>query len=219
MKPRLLISVITVVQILAPSAALSDDDSKWASGRDGFQDFCDSISKGFSGMAKTLTGGSAPTGDDATYGSRRGAWDSIFPAAPPPNQEIVYTEGNRKVLDSKNVVIRGTDGSRISHRTAHNAGFATPLKKMIDGGGSSYRASVSSGAGSSHYYAMGSGIRGGGHSGWGSYGESAGSRLGGSTRYGFGMAAEGPKMTGAWGGTGSSAGGSSAGASRGYGYR
>lgn len=219
MKARLLVALIVMMPILAPTAALSDDDSKWASGHDGFQDFCDGITKSFSGMAKSLNGGGGTEGDDAAYGGKRGGWDNLFQAPKRTAQEIVTVEGHRKITDSKNIVVKNTDGARISHRSAHSSVNLAPLKKMIDGGGSSYAVgSMSAGAGSSHYYAMGSGIRAGGHGGWGSYGESAGSRLGGSSRYGFGGTTDGPKTSGAWGGSSAGASAGAGASSGGLGY-
>ncbi len=226
MKARVLVAVTLMVQILAPAAALSDDDSKWASGRDGFQDFCDGITKSFTGLVKSATGGSkSAQGEDAAWGGKSGGWDNIFvrPESPATrNQEIGTIEGQKKVTESKNVVIKGLDGTRVSRRfTQNSANFSAPLKKYIDGGGSSYNAgSMGSGAGASHYYAMGSGIRGGSSGGrWGGYGESSGSRLGGSSYYGFGSSNSGaPRSMGAWGGSGSGAGAGSALGSAGRSY-
>jgi hypothetical protein len=211
MKAQFFVAITLAVQLVSPLAAFSDDDSKWASGRDSFQDFCDGVGKSMANMANMATGSGSAAGNEE-WGSRRGGWDSLFSTGSKKSgHDIVTVEGHKKVTESKNVVIKAADGSRTSRRYGMNAGnynAAANLKKYIDGGSSSYTGSMP-GAGSSRYYPIGSGLRGGGgrsSGGWGTMNSSSS-----STVYGFGNTANSaPRPMGVWGNSGSGAGNGSA---------
>lgn len=199
MKAKVIAGLAITIQIIFAPAAFCDsqEDAKWASGRDPVADFCNNISHSFTGLTKLVGGDTnAADGDAAAWGTRRGGWD-IAPATN-VGGGITVIESSKKILESKNVQIKSGDGSRMIRRFGPNdkASAVAPLKKMIDSGSSSYNLGS---YGASRYYPMGQGTAsgyrsggGGSRGGWGGYSDSASANAYGNySPYGFGASAAG----------------------------